>query len=70
MPSAAEQCARAFGSLSVGQTDCFHKKSDDLLAFIGDSARLVAHNASFDFGFLNMELERCGQPKYCRDGRG
>jgi len=26
--------------------------------FIGD-ARLVAHNAMFDFGFVNAELERC-----------
>ncbi len=30
------------------------------LAFIGD-ADLVAHNAAFDRGFLNMELERCGR---------
>ncbi|MBV6656536.1 MAG: DNA polymerase III subunit epsilon, partial [Devosiaceae bacterium] len=28
--------------------------------FIADS-RLVAHNAMFDFGFVNAELERCGQ---------
>ena len=37
---------------------------DDLLAFIEDSP-LVAHNASFDFGFLNVELERCGRPPVC-----
>lgn len=30
-----------------------------LLDFIGD-ARVVAHNASFDRGFLNMELKRAG----------
>jgi len=29
------------------------------LAFIGD-APLVAHNAAFDRGFVNAELERCG----------
>ena len=34
---------------------------DALLAFIGD-ATLVAHNAKFDRGFLNMELKRCGRP--------
>ncbi len=33
---------------------------DPLAAFIGE-ARIVAHNASFDRGFLNMELERAGR---------
>ena len=33
---------------------------DAFLDFIGD-ATLVAHNASFDRGFLNMELKRCGK---------
>ncbi|MCH4893602.1 DNA polymerase III subunit epsilon [Sphingomonas sp. SFZ2018-12] len=34
--------------------------ADALLDFIGD-APLVAHNAAFDFGFLNGELEQCGR---------
>lgn len=34
---------------------------DAFLEFI-DGAILVAHNASFDRGFLNMELKRCGRP--------
>ena len=34
---------------------------DAFLGFV-DGATLVAHNASFDRGFLNMELERCGRP--------
>jgi DNA polymerase III subunit epsilon len=38
----------------------------DLLAFIGDAA-LVAHNASFDLGFLNAELERIKQATIPRD---
>lgn len=36
---------------------------DALVDFIGD-AQIVAHNAGFDRGFLNMELERCGRPIY------
>ncbi len=34
---------------------------DDLLAFFGDG-KLVAHNAAFDFGFLDAELMRLGRP--------
>ncbi|MCL4148468.1 UNVERIFIED_CONTAM: hypothetical protein GTU68_057981 [Idotea baltica] len=33
---------------------------DALMNFIGDGI-IVAHNAKFDRGFLNMELERCGR---------
>ena len=36
----------------------------DLLDFIGDSP-LVAHNAHFDFGFLNWELAACGYDPIC-----
>jgi DNA polymerase III subunit epsilon len=38
----------------------------DLLAFIGDAA-LVAHNAMFDLGFVNAELERMNQAAIPRD---
>src|SRR5260370_16729421 len=38
----------------------------DLLAFIGDAA-LIAHNAVFDLGFVNAELERLNQPAIPRD---
>jgi DNA polymerase-3 subunit epsilon len=39
----------------------FHESVEALLAFIGESP-LIAHNASFDFGFLNAELTACGRP--------
>ena len=39
----------------------FVEVADDFLDFIGESA-LVIHNASFDIGFLNAELERIGRP--------
>ena len=37
---------------------------DELLDFIGGDP-LVAHNATFDFGFLNAELARVGRPSIC-----
>jgi DNA polymerase-3 subunit epsilon len=39
---------------------------EDLIAFIGD-APLVAHNAMFDLGFLNAELERCCKALVARE---
>ena len=36
----------------------------ELLEFIGD-APLIAHNAAFDFGFLNHELSRCARDPIC-----
>ncbi|HEU0045505.1 DNA polymerase III subunit epsilon [Sphingomonas sp.] len=36
----------------------------ELIEFIADSP-LVAHNASFDFAFLNGEMSRCGRPLVC-----
>ncbi|MXV44544.1 DNA polymerase III subunit epsilon [Saccharibacter sp. 17.LH.SD] len=35
--------------------------ADDFLEFIGDS-RMIAHNAPFDFKFVNAELKKCGRP--------
>jgi DNA polymerase-3 subunit epsilon len=55
--------ARAVHGLSADfLTDkpAFSEIVEDLLAFIGD-APLVAHNATFDLGFLNAELERAGK---------
>ncbi|OBZ93737.1 DNA polymerase III subunit epsilon [Pararhizobium polonicum] len=39
---------------------------DELLAFFGD-ARWVAHNATFDMGFMNAEFARLGLPAITND---
>jgi DNA polymerase III subunit epsilon len=44
----------------------FAEIADELLEFIAD-APLVAHNAMFDLGFLNAELERAGKSLLPRD---
>ena len=42
----------------------FPEKVAELLAFLGE-APLVAHNAGFDFAFLNFELAQCGLEPVC-----
>jgi DNA polymerase III subunit epsilon len=44
----------------------FADKVDELIGFLGD-AQLVAHNAMFDLGFLNAELERTGRAAVSRE---
>ena len=44
----------------------FAEIADELIEFIGD-APLVAHNAMFDLGFLNAELERAGKMLVARE---
>ncbi|MBU7579500.1 MAG: DNA polymerase III subunit epsilon [Porphyrobacter sp.] len=44
----------------------FAEVADELLEFLGDS-NLVAHNAGFDFGFLNNELELAGRTPIAMD---
>ena len=39
----------------------FPEIANDFLDFF-DGAKLIAHNATFDIGFINAELERIGQP--------
>jgi DNA polymerase-3 subunit epsilon len=59
MPSDAE-AIHGLTNLFLSDKPRFPELVDELLAFIEDSP-LVAHNAGFDFGFLNFELERCGR---------
>lgn len=59
MPAAAE-AVHGLSDKFLSDKPSFAARADELLAFLGDSP-LVAHNASFDFGFLNAELSRCGR---------
>ncbi len=55
--------ARAIHGISdadLADKPAFPDIVEDFLAFI-DGARLVAHNANFDIGFVNAELLRVGQ---------
>jgi len=44
----------------------FAEAADDLIAFLED-APLVIHNALFDLGFINAELERASRPPIARE---
>jgi DNA polymerase-3 subunit epsilon len=63
MPFGAE-AVHGLTTIFLSDKPRFYDKAEELLEFIGDSP-LVAHNASFDFAFLNFELERCGRSPVC-----
>ena len=60
MPAAAE-AVHGLSDTFLADKPLFAALADDLLAFLGTSP-LVAHNAGFDFGFVDGELARCGLP--------
>jgi DNA polymerase-3 subunit epsilon len=63
MPTEA-QAVHGLSDMFLSDKPLFSDTCEDLLDFIGE-APLVAHNASFDFGFLNHELGTCGRPLVC-----
>jgi DNA polymerase III subunit epsilon len=63
MPSEAE-AVHGLGDRFLSDKPLFSDVSEALLDFIGDSP-LVAHNAGFDFGFINHEFGQCGRPSVC-----
>ncbi len=60
MPAAAEAVHGLSEAFLAGKA-AFHEHALELLEFIADSP-LVAHNAGFDWGFLNAELAVAGHP--------
>jgi DNA polymerase-3 subunit epsilon len=60
MPHDAE-LVHGLSAAFLSDKPLFSESAEALLDFLEDSP-LVAHNAGFDFGFLNFELERCGRP--------
>jgi DNA polymerase-3 subunit epsilon len=63
MPTEAE-AVHGLSDRFLSDKPAFADKAEELIDFIGDSP-LVAHNASFDFGFINHELASCGQQQVC-----
>jgi len=59
MPSDAE-AVHGLTAVFLSDKPRFSEKAEELIDFLEDSP-LVAHNATFDFGFLNFELQRCGR---------
>ncbi len=63
MPSEAE-AVHGLSDTFLSDKPDFAETVHELLDFIGD-APLIAHNATFDFGFLNHELQRCNRDPIC-----
>jgi DNA polymerase-3 subunit epsilon len=59
MPFEAQE-VHGLSNLFLSDKPRFSELAEELLDFLADSP-LVAHNAGFDFGFLNFELEKCGR---------
>lgn len=60
MPAAAE-AVHGLSTQFLSDKPLFATRVDELIEFLGD-APLVAHNAAFDFGFVNAEFARAGRP--------
>ena len=66
MPAAAE-AVHGLSITFLSDKPRFHERAHELLEFLGEETMLVAHNAGFDFGFVNSELEMCGLPPLPRE---
>jgi DNA polymerase-3 subunit epsilon len=64
MPAEAE-AVHGLSDAFLADKPTFTEKAEELLGFLGDCP-LVAHNAGFDFAFLNAELGMCRRDAVCR----
>ena len=65
MPASA-QAVHGLSETFLSDKPLFRDRVEELLEFLEDSM-LVAHNARFDFGFLNHELKLCSRPEISLD---
>ncbi|MBH0111451.1 DNA polymerase III subunit epsilon [Novosphingobium sp. YJ-S2-02] len=65
MPAEAE-AVHGLSEAFLADKPLFAECAQDFLDFIGD-APMVAHNAGFDFNFINAELALCGLPEVSRE---
>lgn len=63
MPSGAE-AVHGLSDVFLSDKPLFGDICEELIAFLEDT-KIVAHNAPFDFGFLNHELALCGRELVC-----
>lgn len=63
MPAEA-QAVHGLSDAFLADKKRFADHADELIDFIGD-APLIAHNAGFDFSFLNGEMGVCGRTAIC-----
>jgi len=62
MMDPAAQAVHGLSDAFLADKPFFNERVEELLDFLEDSP-LVAHNAMFDYGFLNHELSACGRLK-------
>jgi DNA polymerase III subunit epsilon len=56
------QAVHGLSDAFLSDKPLFVARVDALLAYMGSDASLIAHNAAFDFGFIDAELVRAGHP--------
>ncbi|KPH57451.1 DNA polymerase III subunit epsilon [Novosphingobium aerophilum] len=64
MPAEAE-AVHGLSDAFLSDKPLFAQCAEEFLAFIEDSP-MIAHNAAFDFNFINAELALCGHPEVSR----